>query len=340
MQPSDWRCSADSGMMHRMSERTLLVGIDEAGYGPLLGPLVVSAAAFEVPKATADACLWSLLRDSVSATASARRSRVPIIDSKKLFSQKDGLARLERAVLSVISAWRGLPPSLFGLLRLLNPDVLEKLPEYPWYRDADPPLPRAADAGAARLAGGLFRRDLQAHAASMAGLWSEVLLEGHFNRLVGGTQNKAIVLSGLTLRLVQRVAETHPRGDLHFHIDKQGGRAAYGRLLLRAFEDKRLKVLEEGPTNSVYELVDSRSRWRISFSQEGESRHLLVALASMISKYARELLMGCFNHYWLGNVPALKPTAGYYQDGLRFLKDIEPHVRRLGVNKNWLVRER
>ncbi len=327
-------------MMPRMSESTMLVGIDEAGYGPLLGPLVVSAAAIKVPKATADACLWSLLRDSVSSTASVRRSRVPILDSKKLFSQKEGLAKLERAVLAVVATWRGLPPSLLGLLRLLNPDVLEKLPEYPWYRDADPPLPRAADAGAARLAGGLLRKDLQAHGAGLAGLWSEVLLEGHYNRLVGNTQNKAIVLSGLTLRLVQRVAEAHPQSDIRFHIDKQGGRAAYGRLLLRAFEDKRLKVVEEGPTNSTYELVDGRSRWRINFSQEGESRHMLVALASMISKYVRELLMGCFNHYWLGKVPSLKPTAGYYQDGLRFLKDIEPHVRRLGVRRDWLVRER
>ena len=66
----------------------------------------------------------------------------------------------------------------------------------------------------------------------------------------------------------------------------------------------------------------------------------MVALASMVSKYLRELLMGCFNGYWLGEVPSLRPTAGYYQDGLRFLKEIEPHLRRLGVRREWLVRQR
>ena len=60
----------------------------------------------------------------------------------------------------------------------------------------------------------------------------------------------------------------------------------------------------------------------------------------MISKYVRELLMGCFNAYWLREVPKLAPTAGYYEDGLRFLRDIRPHVQRLGIREDLLVRQR
>ena len=83
----------------------------------------------------------------------------------------------------------------------------------------------------------------------------------------------------------------------------------------------------------------SRERFE-ELSQAGESRHLLVALASLISKYVRELLMESFNAYWSREVPGLRPTAGYYQDGLRFLKDIQPHLKRLGLTREGLVRQR
>lgn len=319
---------------------TVLVGIDEAGYGPILGPLVVSMTAFELPAAKAETCLWELLQHSVCQAASTREPRIAILDSKKLYRRKDGLARLERSVLSVISAWRGVPGSMRGLLGLLCPGVLEKLAEYPWYCGANPTLPTVADAGGIRIASGILGRDLEAHGARLAGCWSEVLLEGHYNHLVTNTQNKAVVLSGLMLRLVQRVADACPDRELLINIDKQGMRSHYARLLLRAFEDRRLKVLEENNERSAYELVRGQGRWRISFNQSGESQHLPIALASLISKYVRELLMGCFNTYWTGQVPALKPTAGYYQDGLRFLRDIQPHLRRLGVAKDRLVRQR
>jgi len=83
-----------------MSARTLLIGIDEAGYGPLLGPLVVSAVAFDVPTALADGDLWRALKKSVSRTSSTWRGRVPICDSKKLFNPQIGLGPLERSVFS------------------------------------------------------------------------------------------------------------------------------------------------------------------------------------------------------------------------------------------------
>src|SRR5438128_726985 len=94
------RSSAVSFLFARsaqVSESAIIVGIDEAGYGPLLGPLVVSAVAFEVPvsvlreaKSAADGPdLWKLLRTAVSRRPLKRGSRLAVADSKVLYDSGD-----------------------------------------------------------------------------------------------------------------------------------------------------------------------------------------------------------------------------------------------------------
>ena len=134
------------------SAKTILVGIDEAGYGPILGPLVVSATAWEVPSERAEDCLWQTLRRSISQTTAHRQARIAILDSKQLFRRKCGLAPLERSVLAVLTAWQGGLPAMKALLAALCPELPAKLADYPWYCDADPMLPRCADAAAIRIA--------------------------------------------------------------------------------------------------------------------------------------------------------------------------------------------
>ena len=46
----------------------------------------------------------------------------------------------------------------------------------------------------------------------------------------------------------------------------------------------------------------------------------------MTAKYVRELVMGRFNRYWNNLMPELKPTAGYREDGARWLRDAGPIV--------------
>ncbi|MFQ5502291.1 MAG: hypothetical protein ACE5EQ_08320 [Phycisphaerae bacterium] len=319
---------------------TILVGIDEAGYGPILGPLVLSAAAFELPPDTADRCLWQVLRHSIRRSATGRDPRIAILDSKKLHKSANGIARLERSVLAVTTAARGLPQDLRTLLGILCPDSLNRLHAYPWYRGANPNLPIAADPAGIRIAAQTLRRNLEDQAVRLAGCWSEILLEGHYNRMVGKTRNKAVVLLGLVLRLIQRISDAHPHHALRILIDKQGARSHYGPHLMRAFEDRRLKVIEETDGLSVYELVRGTSRWEVSFSRSGDDHHLPIALASLYSKYQRELLMHCFNRFWSQQAPDVSPTAGYYQDGMRFLKQIQPRLSALGIDRADLIRSR
>ena len=65
-----------------------------------------------------------------------------------------------------------------------------------------------------------------------------------------------------------------------------------------------------------------------------------VAVASMLSKYLREGLMRRFNAFWRKYLPDVTPTAGYYNDGQRFLQDIDIKRRELGIADELLIRSR
>ena len=72
---------------------------------------------------------------------------------------------------------------------------------------------------------------------------------------------------------------------------------------------------------------------------KGET-YLPAALASMASKYLRELAMRALNAFWCREVPNLKPTAGYPQDAKRFKAEIAEKQTELGVEDRILWRVR
>ncbi len=346
---SGMNISMSDGANHSGPPTSTIVGIDEAGYGPLLGPLVVTAAAFDVPveimkRARSDAegpDLWQLLSSSVTRKVSKRDARLAVADSKKLFQRSksgEDLSALERAVLTFLAQTDQTPSGWRALLNMVAPFADEKLRHYPWYRDGDLALPtccRPDDLATQRNA---LRADMADKGIRFRGFWSEVLPEGHYNQLVTNTRNKAVVLFGLTARLIQRVADSVGPRPLRVWIDRQGGRIVYRRPLMTAFEDAQLDVLEESPERSSYRLTRRPAPWAVRFVTKGEEHHLPIALASILSKYLRELFMARFNQYWSAHVADLRPTAGYYQDGQRFLTDIAPAITRLQIDRQWLVR--
>ncbi len=328
-------------------DTAIVAGIDEAGYGPLLGPLVVSAVAFEVPAALLEPVppegpdFWTLWRDAVTARTTARDPRLAVADSKKLYKRaSDGrdLRLLERAALVFLALAGEHPGTLRSLLRRTCPPVPAQLDEYPWYRGADIDLPTDCTCGDLAVQAAALRRASEASGVRFRGVFCEVLPEGHYNRLAAAVRNKSVLLFMQVGRLLQRIAADLPGRPLHVFVDRQGGRVSYLRPLMRTFDDAAVQVIEETPRVSVYRLEWPDRRWRIGFRVSGEEHQLAVALASIFSKYTRELLMACFNRYWCGLVPGLRPTAGYHQDGQRFLEALESTLRRTGIDRAMLVR--
>ncbi|HUV65756.1 MAG TPA: hypothetical protein VMW24_17805 [Sedimentisphaerales bacterium] len=317
----------------------VLVGIDEAGFGPILGPLVVSSSTFALPHHLLTADLWQVLRKSLSDKRKRLAGRLLVTDSKKAYSRALGIKHLERTVLTVLKCLGKEPATLGELLDLLAPRFLEQLRDYPWYEGAGSG-DLSADLADREIASAALARDLASNGIELLGLRSCPLEVGYYNKMVAAVKNKADVLFTATSSLIKNAFDNADGDDLQVIVDRQGGRVRYRNNLQRMFADTELTILRESPTTSSYELQGRGKRMRVHFVVGADSRFLPVSLASMVSKYLRELLMGNINRYFAGFDAGLKPTAGYWTDGLRFIQEIKTNLPHVKFDSNQLVRSR
>jgi ribonuclease HII len=315
----------------------ILAGIDEAGFGPLLGPLVVSCCAFSVKPELLGADLWQVFQHSVGKTRKHLGGRLLIADSKKAYHRDEGVGHLERTVLAVLQCMKKTPAHLTELLTALCPECLPRLLEYPWCQKMTQ-RSLAGGPGDRKIASGVFAADLEAQGVKLLHLRSCCLDVAYYNTLVGHVKNKAQVLFIAVTQLIQGLLNEFQDDTIHILVDRQGGRAHYREHLLRSFAGMDLRIVSEGPESSVYELRTGGRTIRLSFEVGADDLHLPVALASMICKYLRELLMDCMNEYFIGMSASLRPTAGYWKDGQRFVEELRRHLPQLEIDNHKLIR--
>jgi hypothetical protein len=338
----------DGGVSARPATR-LFGGLDEAGLGPLLGPLTLGWSVFRAPAGSTD--LWRTLHGAVTREPADDRSAFVVADSKKVFLRTDRSAlRLESTALgflALLDARRKLPACAADVVWRSPPELAPDeavRASHPWYADPGTPWPRHADAGALELRVERLARAMRAAGVELAEAGVRVLPEGVLNLSFERTQNKSTTHWEFSCAVLKRLWERHAHEGLHLVIDRHGGRFHYGPLLARAFPHALVERIDEAPSLAEYRMTghgpDSGRSAHLLFAERAESRSFATALGSCLAKYARETCMGAFNAYFERLAPAVAPTAGYNQDGRRWLCEVAPFLERAGLGHGHLVRTR
>jgi len=317
-------------------------GIDEAGYGPMLGPLCVGNAVFHIDGTpTERPCLWTLLHRAVTRGGRDRARRITIDDSKKLKGARDGVAhplmQLERGVLTMLASTDDDRTWLESCTDLVLLDKLGvALPDEPWFAGDPIDVPLGTDARALRLDAKVLRNAMVSAGVQLTRLQVRALSVRHYNDRVQASGSKSWVNFETAASLID--AAWADASTLHLVMDRHGGRTSYQRELRTSWPETVIDVRGESEDRSDYRLQRGDATMHLHVRAKADGDHLPVALASMAAKLVRELMMLRLNRFFAGLMPDLAPTAGYVQDGRRWLQDVNPVLEARGFDRQTLVR--
>ncbi|MCY2984234.1 MAG: hypothetical protein NTY15_11460 [Planctomycetota bacterium] len=321
-----------------MLKEKLVIGVDEAGYGPSMGPLTICATAWRVPSDLNTSQMTSLLEPEFLAKPFKQNSsHVPIGDSKKIHRDTYAVEGLILGARFLSFAIDGNVPTEWDTqIAAFAEEDWNRLSSIPWYAKQpsehsnvlDHIIPDQADYFQAAS------QKTKSLGIQLAGVRMRVIDEIEFNRHVDRTGNKSTLLSEASLGLVKQVIlELGEKGeDVEVYCDKHGGRNRYQAILTYSFDEEWFDIEIESRGCSRYQAKWAEHAMQIQFKVDGDSIFPSAA-ASIMAKWTREELMNRLNGFWQNKVVVgFKPTAGYYVDAIRFAKQIDEAVKKLGLD--------
>jgi hypothetical protein len=319
-----------------------VVGIDEAGYGPNLGPLVQACVSLFLPDE--DVTGWITLKKLFRRSHEPNDGRLIVDDSKKVYSGTDGFEQLERTTIGLF----GLMDETVGpfLNSYTFPDWVNEIETESWYQpeQAIPFTLAAADREQIR---NTWIHYITTESSGMQSNWKRIVIPRHFNGRVSTSGSKATILADGIISFLSESIKLGKAGIRGYEdspvlvtCDKLGGRNFYGPILQEAFPDGWPVAEVEGAAESRYRILNLGRDVTVSFKPRADGENVCVALASMLAKYVREVCMKQFNNFWAKHVPGIKPTAGYPVDAKRFYAEIRPAMERLSIPEDAVWRKK
>jgi ribonuclease HII len=274
----------------------IVVGVDENGLGPRLGPLVVTAA-----PARADG-------DQAVRVASSRprgKLRERLGDSKTLVSYED--SSLGEAWARALVPEARNPQELVAALSVDADDVLRALcpPEHVDQCWGAGEAFRADDTALAEVARDLER--LGRRGVRLGRPRVAVICSRRINDAAAKGLSRLEVDLHAMERLLLSVRESAGE-EIVAVCGKVGGYDFYERSF-GPLSGRLRATLEEGRERSAYRFPGIGE---IAFVRDADARHLLVCLASLVGKWVRDLLMARIVRYHRAYVPDLPDASGYH----------------------------
>lgn len=289
-----------------MGSPVIHVGVDENGLGPRLGPLVVTAV---LARATEDG-----VKVIGKRTRGGLASRLG--DSKRLVSFEDSdlgaawaIAMAKRAVRVGSDAQGPARPRPEGVLRALaiedESSLRESCPSHHvdqcWQTEgeafaADVPLVAEVERDLAKLA----TKGVEVIGARVA-----IVCAKRLNAAIERGQSRFDVDLHTMERLVAGAAR-ESGAEVVATCGKVGGFDRYGD----SFASFALHTpVIEGRARSEYRVPGVGT---VAFVRDAEERDILVAMASLVGKWVRDLLMRRIVRYHREEVPDLPEASGYH----------------------------